>query len=34
MNTLDQMAPKKKYVRDNNMSFFNEQLSSAHKERT
>ena len=35
INTLDQFAPrKKKYVRGNNMPFFNKALSSAHKKRT
>ena len=35
MNTLDQMAPRKnKYVRGNNMPFFNKELSSAYKKRT
>ena len=33
-NTLDQMAPRKKYIRGNNMPFFNKELSSAHKKRT
>ena len=32
---LDKMAPiKKKYVRGNNMPFFNKELSGAHKKRT
>ena len=32
INTLDQSAPRKmKYVRGNNMSFFNRALSSAQK---
>ena len=31
MNTLDQMAPRKKCTRGNNMPFFNKELSSAHK---
>ena len=32
MNTLDQMVPrKKKYIRGNNMSFFNKKLSSAER---
>ena len=35
MNTRDQMAPRKnKYVRGNNMPFFNKELSSAYKKRT
>ena len=35
IKTLDKMAPiKKKYVRGNNMRFFNKELSGAHKKRT
>ena len=35
INTLDQMAPrKKKYICGNNMPFFDKELSSAHKKRT
>ena len=35
INTLDQMAPTKmKYIRGNNMPFFNKELSKAHKKRT
>ena len=35
MNTLDQMAPRKrKYIRGNNMPFLHKELSSAHKKRT
>ena len=35
IKTVDKMAPiKKKYVRDNNMPFFNKELSGAHKKRT
>ena len=34
MNTLDQMAPRKKIHSGNNMPFFNKELSSAHKKRT
>ena len=30
---LDQIAPRKKYIRDNSMPFFNKELSSAHKKR-
>ena len=36
MNTLDQMAPrKKKYIRGNNMPFFNKELKNylAHKKK-
>ena len=35
IKTLDKMAPiKKKYVRGNNMPFFNKELSGSHKKRT
>ena len=31
INTLDQMTPWKKYIRGNNMPFFNKNISSAHR---
>ena len=34
MNTLDQMTPRKRNIRGNNMPFFNKGLSCAHKKRT
>ena len=31
INPLDQIAPRKKYIRGNNMPFFNKELSSGYK---
>ena len=34
INKLDQMAPRKKNMRGNNMPFFNKELSSAHTKKS